>query len=123
MFQRQKSSKKKRRGAENQDGQVKEITIIQEKSLEDIVDMANNNATEEINVPDSLENEISLNYVISEKIWNHDKVIIDDAFVYNLALEIMDENGDQEPRSAEECKERKDWPKWNNAIQAQLNSS
>ena len=38
-----------------------------------------------------------------------DKVIVDDAFTYNLALEVMDKNEDQEPYSVEECKERKAW--------------
>ena len=76
----------------------------------------------ETKVPNFLEDEISLNYVMSEKIWNRDKVIIDDAFAYNLALEVMDKNEDQEPHSVEECKERKDWPKWNDAIQEELNS-
>ena len=55
---------------------------------------------------------------MSEKIWNRDKVITDDALAYNLGLEVMDKNEDQEPHSIEECKERKDWPKWNDAIQA-----
>ena len=77
---------------------------------------------EETKVPNSSEDEISLNYAMSGKIWNRDKVIIDDAFAYNLALEVMDKNKDQEPHSLEECKERKDWPKWNDAIQAELNS-
>jgi hypothetical protein len=104
------------KGAKNQGGQIEEITI-QEKSPKE-----NENMTqEETNVPNSLEDEISLNYVLSGKIWNHDKVIIDDAFTYNLALEVMDTNEDQEPHSVEECKERKDLPKWNDAIQAELN--
>jgi hypothetical protein len=34
---------------------------------------------------------------MSGKIWNHEKVIIDDTFTYNLALEVMDKNEDQEP--------------------------
>ena len=34
----------------------------------------------------------------------------------------MDKNEDQEPHSVEECKERKDWPKWNDTIQTELNS-
>ena len=59
---------------------------------------------------------------MSEKIWNRDKVIIDYALAYNLALEVIDKNEDQEPHSVKECKERKDWPKWNYAIQAELNS-
>ena len=77
---------------------------------------------EETNVPNSSEDDISLNYVMSEKIWNRDKVITDDALAYNLGLEVMDKNEDQEPHYVEECKERKDWPKWNDAIQAELNS-
>ena len=76
---------------------------------------------EETKVPNSWKDEISLNYVMSKKIWNRDKVIIDDALAYNLGLEVMDKNEDQEPHSVEECKERKDWPKWNDAIQAELN--
>ena len=59
---------------------------------------------------------------MSKKIWNRDKVIIDDALAYNLGLEVMDKNEDQEPHSVEECKERKDWPKWNDTIQTELNS-
>jgi hypothetical protein len=46
-------------------------------------------------VPNSSENEISLNYVMTGKNWNCDKIIIDDAFAYNLALEVMNETEDQ----------------------------
>jgi hypothetical protein len=59
---------------------------------------------------------------MSGKIWNRDKVVTDDAFAYNLALEIINENEDHEPRSVEECKKRQDWPKWKDAIQAELDS-
>ena len=34
----------------------------------------------------------------------------------------MDKNEDKEPRSVKECKERKDWSKWSDAILAELNS-
>jgi len=105
------------KGAKNQGGQIEEI-IIQKKSPEGNEDMTQ----EETKVPNSSEDEISLNYAMSGKIWNRDKVIIDDAFAYNLALEVMDKNKDQEPHSVEECKGRKDWPKWNDTIQAELNS-
>ena len=93
----------KRKGAKNQDGQIEEI-IIQEKYLEGNEDMTQ----EETKVPNSWKDEISLNYVMSKKIWNRDKVIIDDAFAYNLALKVMDKNEDQEPHSVEEYKERND---------------
>jgi hypothetical protein len=38
------------------------------------------------------------------------------AFAYNEKLEIMDETEHQEPRSVQ------DWPKWNDAIQEELDS-
>ena len=63
---------------------------------------------EETKIPNCSKDEISLNYVMSGKICNRDKVIINDALAYNLALEVMDNNEDQEPHSVEECKERKD---------------
>ena len=106
----------KRKGAKNKDGQIKEI-IIQEKCHEGNEDMTQ----EKTKVPNSSEDEISLNYVMSEKFWNRDKVIIDDAFAYNLVIEVMDKNEDKKPHSIEECKEKKDWPQWNDAIQAELN--
>ena len=62
----------------------------------------------ETKVPNSSKDEISLNYVMLGKNWNRDKVIIDDAFAYNLALEVIDKNEDQEPHSVEEYKERND---------------
>jgi len=94
------------KGAKNQGGQIEEI-IIQKKSPEGNEDMTQ----EETKVHNSSEDDISLNYVMSGKIWNRDKVIIDDAFTYNLALEVMHKNEDQEPHSVEEYKERNDWPK------------
>jgi hypothetical protein len=112
---------RKRKGGKNQDGQVEEI-IMDEKPPEETEDMTNTIDTEDTKVSNSLENEISLNYVVSGKFWNCDKVITDDAFAYSLALEIMDENEDHEPRSIEECKKRQDWPKWKDIIQVELDS-
>jgi hypothetical protein len=34
----------------------------------------------------------------------------------------MNENEDHEPQSVEECKQRQDWPKWKDTIQAELDS-
>ena len=73
---------------------------------------------EETKIPNCSKDEISLNYVMLRKFQNRDKVIIDDAFTYNLTLEVMD----KKPHLVEECKERKDQPKQNDAIQAELNS-
>ena len=49
-------------------------------------------------------------------------MIIDNAFAYNVALDIMNENEDHEPRSVDECRRRPDWPKWKDAIQCELDS-
>jgi hypothetical protein len=76
---------RKRKGGKDQDGKVEEARM-EEKPPEETKDMTNTISIEETKVPDSLDNEISLNYVMSGKIWNRDKVVTDDAFAYNLAL-------------------------------------
>jgi hypothetical protein len=58
---------------------------------------------------------------------------MDDTFSYAMANEIIkydnkhirksDDNEDNtEPRTIQECRQRKDWPKWKDAIQAELDS-
>ena len=47
---------------------------------------------------------------------------MDNVFVYDVALNIMKGNEDLEPLSVEECRQRCDWPKWQEAIQSKLNS-
>jgi hypothetical protein len=80
----------------------------------------------EVQVPDNVENiennEISINYVSTGKRWNRNKTIIDKKFAYAIAIDIINENEDQEPKTIEECRHRKDWPKWRDAIQAELHS-
>jgi len=66
--------------------------------------------------------EISINYANTGIQWNRNDEI-NDAFSYSLACDVMDENdGDPEPRSVTECKNRHDWGKWKNAIQTELDS-
>ena len=66
--------------------------------------------------------EVLINYVNSAKRWNINGVVIDSGFTYNVALNIMNENIDHEPQSVQECQNRNDWPKWKDAIQAELDS-
>ena len=47
---------------------------------------------------------------------------MDNIFAYNVALEIIEDIEDHEPRSVEECRHRNDWPKWYDAIQSELDS-
>ena len=53
---------------------------------------------------------------------NRENIVVDNAFSYNVAVEIIDQSDDHEPRSVEECRQRIDWPKWKDAIQVELNS-
>ena len=39
-----------------------------------------------------------------------------------MALNIVNDNEDLEPKSVEECRQRDDWPKWKDAIKVELNS-
>ncbi|BBG93440.1 transposable element gene [Prunus dulcis] len=48
-------------------------------------------------------------------------MIIDDIFAFSVAAEIIKDD-DIEPCSINECTQRQDWPKWKDAIQAELNS-
>ena len=78
---------------------------------------------EEIQVPETCDNqEISINYVTTGQRWNRNKINVDDIFAYNVALNIVNDNEDLEPKSVEECRQRDDWPKWKDAIEAELNS-
>ena len=45
--------------------------------------------------------------------------MIDNIFAYNVAIEIMQQDEDFEPKSVHECRQRNDWPKWKDAIQAE----
>ena len=49
-------------------------------------------------------------------------VVVNNNFAYNVAIKIAKENEDPESKSIEECKNRKGWQKWKDAIQAELNS-
>ena len=53
-------------------------------------------------------NEISINYAMTGKRWNQFNVVVDNIFAYNVAHNIIHENEDSEPKSVEECRNRKD---------------
>ncbi|BBN67664.1 Disease resistance protein CC-NBS-LRR class family [Prunus dulcis] len=52
---------------------------------------------------------------------DRNEMIIDDIFAFTVAAEIIKDD-DIEPCSINECTQRQDWPKWKDAIQAELNS-
>jgi len=111
---------RKRKGATKLDdnGQVEETSTMNDKE-----GISNEISPEEIQVPDNeTNNEISINYIDTGKIWNRCETIVDSIFAYNIALDVVNENEDHEPQSVEECQRRTDWPNWKDAIQAELNS-
>lgn len=111
----QDKNPRKRKGAKIQDGQM----MTSEESLK--FDMTN---PEEIQVPETpiANEEISTDYVMSGVIWDRSKIDIDDVFAYNVALDIMNDKEDQEPKSIGECKRRDDWIKWKEAMNSELKS-
>ncbi|CAA7060846.1 unnamed protein product [Microthlaspi erraticum] len=105
-----KINPRKRKGAEIGNSET-EVTT-NERSPEETLHMT------EIQVPEN--EEISINYVMSGIKWNRKEIDVDEIFAYNVAIDIMDE--DHEPTSIAECMQRIDWPKWNEAIDAEFNS-
>ena len=47
--------------------------------------------------------------------------MIDDIFAFSIASDItLIPDTDPEPQNVKECRKRKDWPKWKDAIQTEL---
>ena len=54
--------------------------------------------------------------------WDRNKVIINNIFAFQMVLDIIRNDENPEPQNVEKCRNRNDWPKWKEAIQAELNS-
>ncbi|RVX04725.1 Retrovirus-related Pol polyprotein from transposon RE1 [Vitis vinifera] len=77
-------------------------------------------APEEAQVPENCE--ISVSYVQKGEKWDQKNIVINNIFAFQVASDIIRNDEDPEPRNVEECRHRNDWPKWKEAIQAELNS-
>ena len=100
---------RKRRG-KNQESTLEEPgAMITSKEL---------NALEEAQTHNPRNTENSITYC--NEIWDRNKIIIDDIFAFSVAHKIMDE--DCELQSIIECRQKQDWPKWEEAIKAELAS-
>jgi hypothetical protein len=76
---------------------------------------------EEEQVPEN--DEISIHYVSTGEIWDRNKIVVDNIFSFKVALDITRSNDHEiESQTVEQCRRRNDWPKWKEAIQAELNS-
>ena len=63
--------------------------------------------------------EISTNYIDSEESFDRKSTIVDTYFSATIANTLLN---DHDPRTIVECEKRSDWPKWKDAIQAELAS-
>ncbi|KAM0982176.1 hypothetical protein ACFX2A_015433 [Malus domestica] len=52
--------------------------------------------------------EISIHYAVLDEVWNRNEMIVNDAFTYTVAFNIM-LSDDIEPCSVDECRHRTDW--------------
>ena len=87
---------------------------------------------EETIVPEEIQNhedaqvlandEISINYASTGKLWDRTKVVINEVFCFAIAKKFLKEDDDHEPRSVYECRSKHDWSKWKKAIQVELDT-
>ena len=54
--------------------------------------------------------------------WDRNNIVINNIFAFQVASDIIRNDEDAEPRNVEGCQHRNDWPKWKEAIHAELNS-
>ena len=88
---------------------------IGSRTPEEVVDKV----PEETQAPNDYE--ISINYVQNGIIWNRNETRVDEIFAYAIAIEVINEK-DYVPKTPEECMHRNDWPKWKDAMKAELDS-
>ena len=67
-------------------------------------------------VPVHNNEEISINYIHKGKIWDQNTTLIDDVFSFQVAMDIIRNDEDQEPQNMNECRCRNNWLKWKEAI-------
>ena len=77
-------------------------------------------APEEVHVPEN--NDISISYVHRGEKWDRNNFDVNNIFAFQVALDIIQNDDDPEPQNTNECRQRNDWPKWKEAMQAELHS-
>lgn len=82
------------------------ICFLEEGSLEE--NSPDKLSPEEDQVPKNIE--ISLHYINSGEVWNRNKIVVDNVFSFEVALDITRSNDENEPQSMKECQQRNDWP-------------
>ena len=57
-----------------------------------------------------------------EEYGDRNTTYINDAFSFQVAMDIIRNDEDQEPQNVNECRHRNDWLKWKEAIKTELRS-
>ena len=67
-------------------------------------------------VPVHNNEEIPVNYIHEGRIWDRNTTHINDVFSFQVAMDIIRNDKDQEPQNVNECRSRNDWLKWKEEI-------
>ena len=54
--------------------------------------------------------------------WDRNNFDVNNIFAFQVVLDIIQNDDDPEPQNTNECRQRNDWPKWREAMQAELHS-
>ena len=54
--------------------------------------------------------------------WDRNNFDVNNIFAFQVALDIIQNDDDPEPQNTNECRQRNDWPKWREAMHAELHS-
>ena len=54
--------------------------------------------------------------------WDRNNFDVNNIFAFQVALDIIQNDDDPEPQNRNECRQRNDWLKWKEAMQAELHS-
>ena len=54
--------------------------------------------------------------------WDRNTFDVNNIFAFQVTLDIIQNDDDTEPQNTNECRQRNDWPKWKEAMQAELHS-
>ena len=89
-------------------------TYVEQGTLEEVHNKEV--ALEEAHVPKN--SEILISYVHKGDKWDRNDFVINNIFSFQVALDIIRNDEDPKPQNEEECRNKNDWPKWKEAMQA-----
>ncbi|XP_051149792.1 peroxidase 64-like [Andrographis paniculata] len=101
-------------GSKDKNPQKKRVMIndsISQTICSDKEQILEDDAPEEHTSEETKVIENSINFIATNKSWNRNEIVIDNAFVYNVTLDIMENDDDPEPTSVDKYRKGNDWLK------------